>query len=119
LIQPAQGAEEGPDPVILTIRDFQGQLIKLTARQWEHIIGGHPDMLGMEWAMRETLEDPEEVRRSQKPPNTTRLYYRWYTNTPVGSKWVCVAVKFLETDAFISTAYVTTKIKEGELIWQK
>ena len=70
-------------------------------------------MVGMELAVRETLEDPEEVRKSRLDQNTVRLYYRWFTNTTVGDKWVLVAVKFLESDAFILTAYEVNKIKPG------
>jgi hypothetical protein len=103
----------------MTITDFEGQLIRLTARQWSHIIGGHPDMLGMEWAVRETLEDPEEVRKSRDDPNTVKLYYRRYTITGAGGKMVCVVAKFLENDAFILTAYQTYKVIPGELIWPK
>jgi hypothetical protein len=61
-------------------------------------------MIGMQWAVWETLEDPEEVRKSRKASDTTRLYYRRYTNTEIGDKWVCVVVKFLSDDAFISIA---------------
>jgi hypothetical protein len=32
---------------------------------------------------------------------------------------MCVVVKFLENDAFISTAYLARKINPGELIWRK
>jgi hypothetical protein len=52
-------------------------------------------------------------------PDTGRLYYRWYTETEKGGKWVCVVVKFLENDAFISTAYLARRIMPGELIWAK
>ena len=93
-------------------------MIRLTARQWGHIIDAHPDMLGMESVVQETLEDPDEVRRSRDDPNTVRLYYMRYT-TPQSGKMVCVIVKFLEDDAFILTAYQTYRIIDGELIWRK
>jgi hypothetical protein len=105
------------EDVIIT--DFQGQLIRLTARQWNHILEGHPYMVNMEGAVQETLEDPEEIRRSRSDPATVKLYYRWFTNTTKGNKWVLVVVKFLENDAFVLTAYLTRKIMPGELIWQK
>jgi hypothetical protein len=103
----------------VVITDFQGQQIRLTVGQWNHVLAEHPYMSDMEWAVRETLEDPEEVRQSRKNPNTGRLYYRWYTNTALGNKWVLVIVKFLAHDAFISTAYVTNRIRPGGLIWRK
>lgn len=102
----------------MTIRDFQGQLIRLTQRQWSHILDHHDHMKGRDWTVEETLKDPEEVRKSREDPDTVRLYYRRYTNPSEKDKWVCVVVKFLENDAFILTAYETRRIKSGELIWR-
>jgi hypothetical protein len=117
--QPVQEpGEEEPGLVIMTVRDFQGQLIKLTAGQWAHFTVLRPYLIAMEWAVRETLENPEEVRKSERAPHS-RLYYRRYTNTVLGDKFMCVVVKFLENDAFISTAYLARKINPGELIWRK
>jgi hypothetical protein len=73
----------------------------------------------MQWAVGETLQDPDEVWKSFSDPDSARVYYRWYTDTRVGDKWVCVAVKFLEKDAFVLTAYATGRIKPGEMIWRK
>lgn len=47
----------------------------------------------------------------------TQLYCRLYPHTTVGEKFLCVIVKFLEDGAFIPTAYLTDKIKEGEILW--
>lgn len=46
-----------------------------------------------------------------------RLYYRFYPETRGDGKFLCVVVKFREEDAFIITAYLTDKIKEGEVLW--
>ena len=47
-----------------------------------------------------------------------KLYYRSYASTPVGEKLLCVVVKVLrEDDAFVLTAYLTDKLKRGEVIW--
>jgi hypothetical protein len=109
--------QEQHDQVLIAIRDYQGRLIRLTQRQWDHILLDHQDMADMQWAMRETLENPAEVRKSVRDPNTVRLYYRWFTGLKVGEKWVCVVVKFLDVDALIITAYVTDKTQTGELVW--
>ena len=77
-------------------------------------------MPSMQWTVQQTLEDPEEVRESQSDPATVRLYYRFFTNTIIGNKWVLVVVKFLgNNDAFVLTAYTTDAIKPGGLIWTK
>lgn len=47
----------------------------------------------------------------------TQLYYRVYSNTLVGEKLLCVVVKVLDQDAFILTAYLTDRVKRGEVLW--
>jgi hypothetical protein len=39
-----------------------------------------------------TLFDPQIVRRS-RPDDAASLFYRFYTETIVGGKWLCVVVK--------------------------
>jgi hypothetical protein len=91
--QPAEGTGEQYDRVLITITDFQRQFIRLTARQWHHAVGHGPYMLGMQGAVRHTLESPDEVRESRDDPRTVKLYYKWYSDTPVGRKLMCVVVK--------------------------
>lgn len=111
--------QEQHDQVLITIRDYQGQLIRLTATQWSHILQSRSFMVGMQSAIQGALESPEEVRKDRDDPDSVRLYYRRYTNTPAGDKLVCVVVKFLENDAFILTAFPTGRIRRGELVWPK
>jgi hypothetical protein len=37
----------------------------------------------------------------------------------VGGKWLCIVVKYEAEDAFVITAYLTDKIKAGEVVWPK
>jgi hypothetical protein len=48
-----------------------------------------------------------------------RLYYRLYSRTPVGSKYLVVVVKLSGDDAFVVTAYLTDQIKKGDVLWPK
>ena len=68
----------------------------------------------------DTLQDSDVIRKSRSAPDTARLYYKWFDDTLAGPRWVCVVVKLLDDgDAFVMTAYVTSRIKEGEEIWAK
>ena len=68
----------------------------------------------------ETLRNPDIVIRSTNPPETARIYHKWYDNLVVGSKWVKVVVEFFaDGDAFVKTAYVDRKVANGEEIWRK
>jgi len=37
--------------------------------------------------------------------------------TRVGDKWLCVVVKVSDADAFVLTASLTDKIKQGVRLW--
>lgn len=73
-------------------------------------------MAGLEAAIEETLARPERVTESIADPQA-RLYYRFYPETPVGAKYLCVVVRLLAQDAFVVTAYLTDRVKRGAQIW--
>ena len=100
-----------------TLLDFQGRPVRLTEERRQHILA-HAEMSGMESAMVETLRDPQLVIRSLTD-ETAALNYRYYLRTLVGGKWMCVVVKYSESDAFVLTAYLTDKPKRGEVLWRK
>lgn len=97
--------------------DYQSRQIRLTEERLAHILQ-HPELCTMQLAIEETLQNPEQVRRS-RTDTTVLLSYRYYTETIVGNKWLCVVVKYLKNDAFVLTAYLTDKIKQGEKIWHQ
>ena len=94
--------------------DMYGRRIKLTDGGWAHIIKEHPRMVDFRAEIEETLLYPDVIRRSNIAPETSRLYYKWYAGTNIGDKWVCVVVKVLPYEAFVTTAYPTDRIKRGE-----
>lgn len=98
-----------------TLHDCFGHDVRLTVERQAHILL-HPEMVGFGDAIVEALEAPQEVRLSRSDPSI-RLFYRYHGNTPVGAKWLCVVVKYLAADAFFVTAYLTDKLKAGEILW--
>ena len=92
-------------------RDYQGRTVRLPGERLAHI-QRRPEMVGMEWAIRETLEAPEEVRVSRSDAEV-KLYYRRYTESQIGVKLLCVVVWVGEDDAFIMASYFTTRMKRG------
>ncbi|MGH6662342.1 MAG: hypothetical protein ACREB6_12445 [Rhodospirillales bacterium] len=76
----------------------------------------HPEMRGMAAAMKRALLRPKLVRRSRSDP-AARLFYEYREDTPMAGKWLCVVVKYGENDAFVVTAYLTDKPKDGEDLW--
>jgi hypothetical protein len=68
----------------------------------------------------QTLADPDEVRRSVRMSGA-RMFYRWFEDVRHG-KYVAVVVV---SDAapgersWIITAYMTSRLINGEIEWQK
>jgi len=99
------------------IRDYSGQTIRLTDERLAHILE-HPEMVGIEGAIGETLLFPHKVVQSLSDTDA-KLYYRLYERTKAGEKYLCVVVKGKPPDPFVVTAYLTDRIKRGELLWPK
>jgi len=97
------------------LTDYAGRQVRLTEERWAHI-AEHPEMTGMRVAVEETLQSPTVVVESLSDP-AAQLYYRFYTRTLVGGKYLCVAVKFSADDAFVVTAYLADRLKRGKVLW--
>jgi len=99
------------------IRDYAGRTVRLTAERWQHLVE-HSEMVGQERKLRQTLRAPQTVLTSRLDP-TVHLYYRFFRKSPVGAKHLMAAVKMLEQDAFVITAFFTDEIKGGSQVWPK
>lgn len=95
--------------------DYEGRRVRLTDERLAHILD-HPEMVGLELKIEETLARPECVVESLSD-SEVQLYYRFYVGTRVGDKYLCVVVKVQETDAFVVTAYLTDTVKKGMQLW--
>jgi hypothetical protein len=98
-----------------TVEDCFGHKVRLTDERLSHILG-HPEMRSMEAGIERVLRRPELVRRSRSD-DTARLFYEFYRETAVGGKWLCVVARYNEEDAFVVTAYLTDRPKQGEDLW--
>lgn len=99
------------------LRDREGVEIRLTDERRAHVLE-HPEMSDMETGIEETLLRPQRVVRSRSDEEV-HLYYRYYSETRVDGKFLCVVVKVRAEDAFVITAYLTDKVKEGESLWNE
>jgi uncharacterized protein YuzE len=64
-----------------------------------HLNDEHPEMVGQESLIVETLAEPDAVVQSQSDPDV-RLYHRLYSHPVVGDKYMLVVVKWLSEDFF-------------------
>lgn len=95
--------------------DCFGHKVRLTDERLAHILE-HAEMADMAADVERVLLSPQLVRRSRSD-TAVRLFYEYYAQTVVGGKWLCVVVKYAEDDAFVVTAYLTDKPKDGEDLW--
>ncbi len=99
------------------VKDYTGRIVRLTKERWRHILE-HPEMIRQRPRIREVLKKPQLVLTSHHD-STVHLHYRFYPRSPVGPKHLMVAVKILEEDAFIITAFFTNEVKGGTRVWPR
>lgn len=97
--------------------DYAGRSVRLTDERRAHLLS-HAEMAEVEASLGDALAKPEIVTRSRSD-DTVLLYYRGVSSHAFGVKWLCVVVKLRDADAFVITAYLTAKIKQGDIVWTK
>lgn len=103
------------DDLLFEILTPLGFRVRVTRTYWELIITvKHPVMAGHENDVRDTLENPSEIRQSR----SDLAVYLFYKPKRIG-RWVCAVAKRLDGEGFLITAYPTDAIKEGERVWPK
>ena len=97
--------------------DYRGQTIRLTNERWTHILD-HPEMMGQRERISEALLMTDDVIATAKD-ETVHTYHKFYEQTPVTKKYLIVAVKIAADDAFVLTAFFSSRSKKGNVVWQK
>ena len=94
--------------------------VDLTDEREAHIAETHPDLLPEYLPqLGQTLADPDEVRRSTRMSGA-RMFYRWFDDVRQGKYVAVVVVNDTPTERnWIITAYITRRIMNGEMEWQK
>ncbi|MBI4479353.1 MAG: hypothetical protein HY651_04965 [Acidobacteria bacterium] len=95
--------------------------VELTEEWKLHIAERHPDLLPGHWdRVAESLQDPDQVRRSTRFGNA-RLFSRRYSDARRGKYVVVVVVSELDPEVrhWIITAYQTRQLAEGVLEWKR
>ncbi len=104
-----------PDELLFEVLTPLGFRVRVTRAYWEVIITvKHPVMAGRENEVKDTLQNPSEIRQSK----SDLMVYLFYRPERIG-RWVCAVAKRVDSDGFLITAYPTDAIKEGELAWPK
>ena len=99
---------------------YLGQDVELSDERERHIAETHPeDLPEHKDEIGGTLLDPDQVRRSKRFA-TARLFSKWYDS--LKGKYLIVVVVSEDSPKirnWIVTAYVTTKLSEGDVEWKR
>ena len=94
--------------------------VELSDERERHIAETHPELLPEhEDQIRDTLHDPDQVRRSRRFANA-RLFSKWYDDLVKGKHLVVVVVSeaLPKSRDWVVTAYLTRRIPEGDVEWK-
>jgi hypothetical protein len=96
------------------VESVLGIRIRVTKSYWGLItLVKHPSIKGLEYQVMQAIKSPVQVRRSLRDPSV-HLYYKKFR------KYFIVAVcKHLNGEGYLITAYLTDKIKIGEIVWTR
>jgi hypothetical protein len=93
-------------------KNYNNEDCYLTVEQEEHIQSRHPE--ASEQFITQCLMAPMEVRKSSSH-SLAHLYYVLKTK----DRFFCVVLKCCSDGNFISTAYTTTRMKNGKIIYKE
>ena len=108
-----EGTDSVADHEVLT--DHEGRAIRLTEERWAHVLD-HPEMVDQRERLEETLAEPDMVVATVTDSKVL-AYHRLYEATPVTRKYLVVVVKLEPGDAFVLTAYFSSRLKRGQIVW--
>jgi len=87
--------------------------IHTTREYWQKVLTKHPELEGKLDDVQKTLLQPTEIRKSKRD----ELIFLFYSENE--KFWLCVVTKKIGLEGFLVTAYITDRIKEGEIVWRK
>ncbi len=102
---------------MLIVYSRNGVPIRLTDERWQHIVARHPEMEQQRDHVLETVAEPEMV---QQGDFGELLAVRFYSHTPLTSKYMIVAYR--ETganDGFVITVYFARRASaRRKILWK-
>ena len=96
--------------VIFEITDKTGRKIRLTNRQWSHILKRHYDMTNYQEEIKETLKNPQKITDHPYDKNS-RYYYNYLKHKQGPNKYLLVIVNYLNGEGFVVTTYFRRNVK--------
>ena len=92
---------------IFEVADKTGRKIRLTKKQWKHILRRHSYIEKYTEEIKETLKNPDKIKNYYNKG----YYYKHYKYLKLPNRFILVIVKYLNGEGFVITAYLEEKIK--------
>jgi hypothetical protein len=106
-------------PIVAEVVSVHGHRIRLTLRQWVHVIENHDYMAGNRELVLETIADPDELVQGEEGEI---LALRAYPATNLTAKTAIVVYREAP-DGFVITAWLTSRPDQvrarGTQIWTR
>lgn len=107
------------EDVIQIIDSKNNVPIRLTYKQWTHIVEAHDYMSGCLDMVIDTLSEPDCIVRGW---TDELVALRHYTKTVISKKTAVIIYKEVDNDGFVITAFMTSRpeqILRRGVIWQR
>lgn len=103
---------------MLITRSHRGVPVRLTEERWEHIVRRHPEMDNQRDRVLETLAEPDMI---QEGDFGELLAIRFYTETPLTSKFLVVAYREVSPEeGSVLTAFLSNRPSlRRAIIWKR
>lgn len=92
---------------ILEVKDKNGKLVYLTDERYNHILK-HPEMQNSLQLIEQTVSNPDKIEKYSIDP-AIRFFYTHHKNRKSKARYLRVAVKYLNGEGFVITAYFVVK----------
>lgn len=105
---------------VFQVTDVLGNLVRLPAARWQgHILATHPELQPHVAEIEDTIAHPHCVYESEKDPDAKLFYRRGAVQGKYHNLYLKVVVSYATQPAVVKTAFFTTTLTGGKLLWIK
>jgi len=96
---------------VLELIDKSGRKIYLSDKQWIHIRKKHPEIKDLDM-LKEGIEKFDKITNYSYDPSV-HYYYKFYKHQKKLKRFLCIAIKYLNREGYIITAYFNKNIRQN------
>lgn len=102
------------------VTDVFGEIVCLSDTRWQgHILAAHPEMKPYVAEVEDTIAHPHCVYESENDPDAKLFYRRGAVQGKYRNLYLKVVVSYATQPAVLKTAFFTTSLTGGKLLWIK